>query len=424
MYKTNTLSKELVSDLSAPYKRSLVGKFSQGRPMLEDIHSYFVSLDLKAQFQIGLLDARHIIINFQCDEDFHRIYSRMIWYIGDSVMRILKWSINFHVDKESPIVPVWIELEKLPIFLFQKDVLFTIVSTVGHPLRLDAATTALRKPSVARIQVEVNLLKELPDSIWIGLGDEEGFWQKIKYCNIPSYCSFCWHVGHDLDHCHVKNPALKQTSTESFEPVKEAKPMTKKWNQVYRVKENDNTIEKELDAPDKEKLEYSEPFSMEEKAQNTKKNQEGPNNSPRVVMFQPEHQIEPMESQTLDVPEKGLGPLDQLSAHPISNRALLDSKSLAVDTSNKFPILQEELELVVDPGTQDVINTQRHQMSYTKKLQTRSFIQNQRILLILNLKMTWMLGHVKNNSQQFLEVVLISDIDSKAEKLTQGSEED
>lgn len=116
--------------------------------------------------------------------------------------------------------------------------------------------------------------------------------------------------------------------------------------------------------------------------------------------------------------------MDQLSAHPISNRALLDSKSLAVDTSNKFQILQEELELVVDPGTQDVINTQRQQMSYTKKLQTRSFIQNQRILLILNLKMTWMLGHVKNNSQQFLEVVLISDIDSKAEKLTQGSEED
>lgn len=230
-----SFNKQHVLDLAAPFKRSLVGKFSQGRPKLEDIHSYMVSLDLRGQFQIGLLDSRHVILNLQCDEDYHRIYSRMVWYVGDSVMRIFKWTTNFHVDKESPIVPVWIELEKLPIFLFQRDALFTIASTVGLPLRLDSATVELRKPSVARILVEINLLKDRPDSIWIGLGEEDGFWQKIKYCNVPDYCPFCWHVGHAQDQCHVKNPTLRQTQTEHTNMVKEHNNVTR--GQVYRVKE-------------------------------------------------------------------------------------------------------------------------------------------------------------------------------------------
>ena len=63
-------------------------------------------------------------------------------------MRILKWDTNFHVDKESPIVLIWVKLEKFPIFLFQKDVLFAIASTIGIPMCLDVATAELRKASV------------------------------------------------------------------------------------------------------------------------------------------------------------------------------------------------------------------------------------------------------------------------------------
>lgn len=115
-------------EYAAPYKWAIVGKFSQGRPTLEDLHCYLVSLDLKAQFQIGLLDSRHVMINFRAPEDYHRIFSRSIWYIGEHVMRVFKWSTKFHVDRESSIVPVWIELEKLPIFLFNKEALFAIAS--------------------------------------------------------------------------------------------------------------------------------------------------------------------------------------------------------------------------------------------------------------------------------------------------------
>ena len=113
--------------------------------------------------------------------------------------------------------------------------LFAIASTIGIPMHLDAATDQLRKPSVARIQIEVNLLKERPDSIWIGLGEEEGFWQPIKYCNVPYYCSFCCHVGHSIEQYHIKNPALKQFRPEAPENGKEQG--TKRGTYVYRAKE-------------------------------------------------------------------------------------------------------------------------------------------------------------------------------------------
>ena len=208
------ITKQCQEIYAAPYKWAIVGKFTQGRPLLEDIHSYLVSLDLKGTFQIGILDSRHVVINFCTETDYIRIFSRPIWYVGKAAMRILKWSTNFHVDRESSVVPIWVELEKLPIFLFNKEALFTFASTIGKPLRLDAATAVISKSSVARFQVEIDLLKERPDMIRIDLEEEEGFWQKIKYINVPSYCCYCWHLGHDQSDCIVKNPNLEVLERE------------------------------------------------------------------------------------------------------------------------------------------------------------------------------------------------------------------
>lgn len=149
-------------------------------------------------------------------------------------MRVFKWSTNFHVDREASIVPIWVELEKFPIFLFNKEALFAIASTIGEPLRLDTATATISKPSVARFQVELDLLNERPDMIWIDLEDGEGFGQKIKYSHIPSYCCYCWHLGHDQSNCRVKNPNLKVIESEP-NPIATAKENLHQ-NNFYRVK--------------------------------------------------------------------------------------------------------------------------------------------------------------------------------------------
>ncbi|XP_027120509.2 uncharacterized protein [Coffea arabica] len=129
-------------------------------------------------------------------------------------MRVFKWSPAFHVDKEPSVVPVWFQLPKLPLHYFQKEAIFQISSVLGIPLFVDAATSAVARPSLARVCVEIDLLQPRPSRIWIGNGNYDGFWQDLVPENIPKYCPHCFRQGHGVDDCHVRNPALRPPKVE------------------------------------------------------------------------------------------------------------------------------------------------------------------------------------------------------------------
>lgn len=82
-------------------------------------------------------------------------------------MRLFKWCPGFRPDIESSTAPIWVALPNLPLFLFNKQSLFAIGSLIGKPLTFDTATTKLSRSNVARICVEVELLKRLPHRIWM-----------------------------------------------------------------------------------------------------------------------------------------------------------------------------------------------------------------------------------------------------------------
>ena len=87
---------------------------------------------------------------------------------------------SFIVDAESPIVPVWVSLPNLPQHFFDNGLLFSIARLIGEPLKVDTTTVTLSRPSVARFYVEVNLLQDLPNKIWIGYGSRDGFWADCR----------------------------------------------------------------------------------------------------------------------------------------------------------------------------------------------------------------------------------------------------
>lgn len=86
---------------------------SLGRPPVEELEKDFQALDLKRDVQLGLLDNRHVLIQISHHEDFLRLYSRPVWYVKGLPMRIFKWTSSFHVDRESPIAPVWVSFPRL-----------------------------------------------------------------------------------------------------------------------------------------------------------------------------------------------------------------------------------------------------------------------------------------------------------------------
>lgn len=134
-------------NLSSPYQFSLVGKFSHERPSMPELKVAFETIGLKSSVSLGLLDAKHLLIRFTHEEDFHRVWLREMWYLKGFRMRIFKWTLDFRVDVVFNCSS-WVNLHFLPVQFFAKESLLSICGNIGRPLKLNAATTVIARPSM------------------------------------------------------------------------------------------------------------------------------------------------------------------------------------------------------------------------------------------------------------------------------------
>ncbi|KAH9684253.1 protein WVD2-like 3 [Citrus sinensis] len=82
-------TEEEINIMAAPFKLSLVGKLSFGRPPIDVIRKFFVALGLKGNVEISLLDPCHILIQLHLEEDYTRIWLRQSWFIDGRAMRYI-----------------------------------------------------------------------------------------------------------------------------------------------------------------------------------------------------------------------------------------------------------------------------------------------------------------------------------------------
>ncbi|GAA0145370.1 hypothetical protein LIER_42856 [Lithospermum erythrorhizon] len=188
-------------------KHVLVGKFSHGRPPIGLLKEFFVSLKLKGEYNISLYDTKHLFIECALIEDFTRLWMRNNWYVKGFPMRMFKWTDDFNPNKESPLSPVWVHFDGLPLYLFNEEALFSIANTIGSPLRIDQLNINRVKLGSASVCVALDVSKPILDKIWVAFEEEdseevvEGFWQQVTYDHFPAYCSCCNHLGHVMTYC-------------------------------------------------------------------------------------------------------------------------------------------------------------------------------------------------------------------------------
>ena len=120
--------------------------------------------------------------------------------------RLARWDAEFNPKKDSSYKPVWIELPKLPLILFQPKLLKVVAESIGKFLDMDNFTRNLLRPSVAKICVLMDISKTLPENIWISAPSMKGFWQQIRYPDPPLYCNHCGLQSHSIQTCWHKNP--------------------------------------------------------------------------------------------------------------------------------------------------------------------------------------------------------------------------
>ncbi|CAI9099540.1 OLC1v1036380C1 [Oldenlandia corymbosa var. corymbosa] len=159
---------------------------------------------------------------------------------------MLKWTLGFKYEEDPPIVLIWVSLYDLSVKYLNPEVIFSIATAIGKPLKVDAPTLNMTRPSVARFCVEADLMKELPKLIRIGKKGRKHE-QYFTYEHIPSYCSKCSKIGHKREDCKkglalqtfpvVKaNDSGKRSETGGTGKSLVIKPQKVKWKPQEGVK--------------------------------------------------------------------------------------------------------------------------------------------------------------------------------------------
>ncbi|KAL9668200.1 hypothetical protein QQ045_002575 [Rhodiola kirilowii] len=145
-------------------KYSLVAKFSSGRPQIEDVTKAFMSAwRLGGKCSIGALDARHILIVLDSEQEANRVLAHPTRKLGLSLFRIFRWTSDFSTKKESSTTTTWIRLMSLPPQMLNQGYIASIVSSFGRFLAVDVKTATFSNPCYARVCVEIDTTASLPD---------------------------------------------------------------------------------------------------------------------------------------------------------------------------------------------------------------------------------------------------------------------
>lgn len=102
--------------LAEPFPNVLVGRFAYGRPSMKQIRRFIVSLGLKGDCPVGLLDSKHVLLRLMVEEDYtsHLVCSEFSY--GN-----LQMDVRFQGNQEISIVPVWASFPNLPLPFFCKS---------------------------------------------------------------------------------------------------------------------------------------------------------------------------------------------------------------------------------------------------------------------------------------------------------------
>lgn len=131
-----------------------------------------------------------------------RILRRGMWNIADVPMLVSKWTPILE-DAQPAItsMPMWIKIMKVPHSMFSWEGLGFLASKVGKPTRLHPETETCKNFDEAKVFVEVDLMKTLPNSFAFELQKGIEAVVDYEYPWLPPRCTKCGIWGHFEDAC-------------------------------------------------------------------------------------------------------------------------------------------------------------------------------------------------------------------------------
>lgn len=199
-------------------RQAIICRFNSFWPKPVDLFNWIFK-NWTLQCEIHLCSKGFFIVKFLTEADRDAVIQEGPWFWGSTGLFITPWSPEF--DANSMVVtkmPVWVRLHNLPIHLWTDQVLAGIGNTIGRFIKWDTQRLEERIFTYARICVEVDLSKGLPDQIQ--LKHRQRSWtQGLDYENTAFRCRICRQTGHLQNTC----PAAKKDSRRKRKTEKQVK---------------------------------------------------------------------------------------------------------------------------------------------------------------------------------------------------------
>jgi hypothetical protein len=156
------------------------------------------------------------VFGFASKEDRDLVFRSGPYFMGSRGLFLAPWTLDFNPEAEITAAPVWVRLPHLPLHLWGTRSLEAIGNKLGR--FLDSAEPKGDQFTCARICVEVNLEKGLPEAINLSLGEWCHF-QELDYEQIPFKCLRCHAYGHFARSCPKASEELGLAKEDDFQPV-------------------------------------------------------------------------------------------------------------------------------------------------------------------------------------------------------------
>jgi hypothetical protein len=209
-------------------EKSLIGKFTGLWPSPKTVEAWmddrWKSL-IKGTTSLFAVGRGFFVFSFLTKEDCDLVFRSGPYFMGSRGLFLAPWTIDFNPEVEITAAPVWVRLPHLPLHLWGTSSLEDIGNKLGR--FLDSAEPKGDQYTCARICVEVNLEKGLPEAIKLSLGE----WchiQELDYEQIPFKCLRCHAYGHFARNCPKASEEPGPVKADDFQPVSNRRRQSKR----------------------------------------------------------------------------------------------------------------------------------------------------------------------------------------------------
>nr|XP_016463926.1 PREDICTED: uncharacterized protein LOC107786925 [Nicotiana tabacum] len=139
----------------------------------------------------------YYVVRFHDVKDINEILFSGPYIIRNRPIILKPWTPAFDFSQEFMTeIPLWVKFLKLPMSCWECGSLGRIASALGKPLFANECTTKQTRISYARMLIEVNVSKPLPEKITVMDPNGQIFQQEVEFEWKPQLCPQCLTIGH------------------------------------------------------------------------------------------------------------------------------------------------------------------------------------------------------------------------------------